>query len=800
MQELIYIETPDWELTISCQNLDIRQKTYFDMLKRRGDKHIPNALYFKPEINLQSLRPGSELASESENITNPLIKELLLPEPIFFENTQYQFEWVFFNDDVDKATITHPLKTIANSFRFAPKRKHSAASLIGTINTGNDIGKLSLPLTYQVEKETKLAHLTLEVLPTKMQLHSDLPAMYRCIDKSFPLWRFSLAEKTQQDAAKSQHRGNFPLLWLAQFKVLREQLETALKVIANSPHSRLKNKESHIKADRLKGKLGNKLAERVREDIKSKQYDKRYKQNKKYLSVDTPENRFIKMVVTKCKQQLEQLTHKLETKNNEKKGSSQRLSAHFLTELRGWQKPLARMQKQSFLKEVGDYEGLQRESLVLQQKTGYSAAYKTWQELKYYLDIFARHSTISMKSVAETYEVWCFLTVKQMLIASLGFEEVQGEKAQLKLNDYFELQLEDGLSGAGAFTFKRADGLKARLAHEPVFRKNGTYIRSFGVTQKPDILLEVTFPDSKKCIWLFDAKYRIKTINNRYDEGEDEDDIARKDFVPDDAINQMHRYRDALIHINKLDEKHIKSRPVFGAFALYPGFYNQKVDVNPYDVAIKEVGIGAFALLPSDKVGNNNWLENFLIGQLGALATKYPTTSISDSLYVNEAARIPYYGMKQMLHSDLVLTAKLGENRNEEYIEGFKNGQAKWYHMPMAVFDAQFGHHIADEICYIAIGYEDSGALKIDKAYRVKSVKLKQRNAITETQAGVMVSQVGENNYWLFELGELFALPYTLINPSVSGFRQSLKLTTLEMMHETSDFDALERVYSNCVV
>jgi len=74
------------------------------------------------------------------------------------------------------------------------------------------------------------------------------------------------------------------------------------------------------------------------------------------------------------------------------------------------------------------------------------------------------------------------------------------------------LQLEDGLSGAGSFTFKRADGLKARLALEPIFRKNGKNIRAFGGTQKPEILLEVTFTDGKKCIWLFDAKYRIKTI------------------------------------------------------------------------------------------------------------------------------------------------------------------------------------------------------------------------------------------------------------------------------------------------
>jgi len=800
MQELICIETLDWELTISCQNLDIRQKTYYDMLKRRGDEHIPNALYFKPEISLQSLSPNTVFVNENQNIFPSQMEAMLLAKPLFFENTQYQFEWVFFNDDVVQASIAHPLQNISNSFRFASKRKHSAASLIGTINTGNDIGKLTLPLTYQVSKEIKLAHLTLEILPTKMQLHSDLPAMYRCIDNSFPLWRFSLAEKTEQDAAKSQHRGNFPLLWLAQFKMLREQLEVALKVIANSPHSRLQNKEKHIKADRLKGKLSNKLAERVREDIKNKQYDKRYQQNKKYLSVDTPENRFIKMVVTKCKQELEKLTQQLEAKNNKNEDTNQRLSDHFLVEIRYWQKPLARMQKQSFIKEVGDYVGLQRESLVLQQKTGYSAVYKTWQELKYYLDVFARHSTISMKSVAETYEVWCFLTVRQMLITRLGFEEVHSVKTKLKLNDYFELQLEDGLSGAGAFSFKRADGLKARLAHEPIFRKNGTVIRSFGVTQKPDILLEVTFPQGKKCIWLFDAKYRIKTMNNRYDDDKDSDDIKHKDFVPDDAINQMHRYRDALIHINKLDVNHTKSRPVFGAFALYPGFYNQNEVVNPYHEGITEVGIGAFALLPSDKTGNNVWLERFLVQQLGTLTTKYSTSRIRDSLYVNEAARIPYYGMKQVLHNDLVLMAKLGTNRSIEYVEDFKNGQGKWYHIPKDVFDGQFGHHIVDEIFYLAIGHEETGKLKTDSGYRVKSVTLKERHMISDTQSGIAESQVGEGDYWLFELGEFFTLPHTLINPTVSGFRQALKLTTLAKLNKTTDFNALESIYIGCVI
>lgn len=792
MKELICIETPDWELTISCQNLDIRQKTYFEMLARRGCEHTPNTLHFKSGITPEKITfEGRRVV-----LITPQISELTLPKPLFFENTQYQFEWVFIKDGVEQAIIAHSLQTIAQSFRFAPKRKHSAAVIVGTINTGNDIGQLSLPLTYQRGKETKLANLTLEVLPTKMQLHRDLPAMYQLIDEAFPLWRFSLAEKTEQGAAKSQHRGNFPLLWLAQFKVLREQLEIALKVISHSPHSRLQSKAGYIKADRLKGKLSNRLAERVREDISNKRIDKRYQQDKNYLSVDTPENRFIKMVVTKCKHQLELLTLKLEVKNSENENSSQRLSEYFLTALRDWQKPLVRMEKQSFLKEVGEYTGLQRESLVLQQKTGYNTVYKTWQELKYYLDIFSRNSTISMKSVAETYEIWCFLTVRKMLIESLGFEEVNSEKAEFKLNDYFELQLKDGLNGTSAFRFKRTDGLKARLAHEPVFRRNGKNIRSFWVTQKPDILLEVTFPDGKKYIWLFDAKYRIKTINDRYEN----DDINRNDFVPDDAINQMHRYRDALINIDELDAKSIKSRPVFGAFALYPGFYDQMVDENPYKGVIKEVGIGAFALLPSCDIGNNTWLENFLIEQIGLSTNIYPASSASDTLYVNEAARIPCYGMKQVLHSDLVLMAKLGENRALEYIEEFKRGKAKWYHIPKAVFDNQFGNHIVGEICYIAIGYDDSGILKTDKAYRIKSVTLKQRHEISDVQAGVVEKLVCGDDYWLFELSEVLVLSDSLINVNTLGFRSSLKLTTLAMLQKTNDFDELESVYETCVV
>ncbi|WP_447471764.1 DUF2357 domain-containing protein [Vibrio harveyi] len=792
MQSLMCIETPDWELTISSQNLEARQNTYFNMLSQRGAKAPISTLKIHPAISPDKITLNDQ---ECELIDDLPLSEITLPAPYFFENTQYQFEWIFLQEDIEQACISHALKGLSDAFRFTSKRKHSAASLIGTITTSNDIGQLALPLTFWVGGKEKQSKIILEVLPTKMQLHDDLPVMYQRIDEVFPLWRFSLAEKTEQDSAKSQHRGNFPLLWLAQFRALRETFEVGLKVIANSPHNRLQKKTFDTKAERLKGRLSHRLAEQVQEDIVNKVYDKRYRQQKQYLSVDTPENRYIKMVVIQCKQQLDKILQQLEVYNSKNDTNYDRLSDHFLRELKEWQQPLLKMERHSFLKDVGKFAGQHRESLVLQQKTGYSTVYKTWQELKYYLDVFAKHSTVSMKSVAETYEIWCFLEIRKTLIDVLGFQEKNHHKSKLKLNDYFELQIEDGLTGAGAFTFERGDGLKAKLAHEPVFLRTGKYIRSFGVTQTPDILLEVTFPDNKRCIWLFDAKYRIKTKKNRYDT----DDIDCKDYVPDDAINQMHRYRDALIRIENSNELQTKSRPVFGAFALYPGFYNQGKETNPYHSMIEEIGIGAFALLPSDEAYRNLWLEEFLTQQLGTVLSSYSTSSIREALYVNEPARIPYTGMSQVLHQDLVLISKLGKNRSQTYVDDFKNGSAKWFHIPVSVFDVKFGKHIIQELRYLAINETYENSSEITKAYVVKGVWQVQRNDISPEQAGSNVSHVGADLYWLLELGVITSLNQVIQCDHAAGFRESLKLAKLDDMQTVNRFSEIPSAYERSV-
>ncbi|KFI09594.1 hypothetical protein IX95_22815 [Vibrio sp. B183] len=864
MPELIRLQTPDFEFSVWANDISQRLSVHQNTIAHRASANHAQPSYelrFAPAAQLsnaiepqglvadglgKSALDESDLA-ENDLVANGLAKhaELTLNYPLFFENTQYQFEWVFFSE-VTNARLTHRSQSVNEAFRFAPEVKTARgvvpARLTGTINTGNDVGWLRLPLTFEHNGNTQTQHIAFEVLPTKMALHQDLPAMYQAIDKVYPLWRFSLVEKTEQDAATSQQRGHFPLMWLANFAALRERFEQGLKVICAAPHSRLQPTVANIKAAKLKGRLSHKLAEQVKQDFANGQYDKRYAVEKKQLSVDTPENRFIKMAVRKSKRQLAEFEQKLRQSNQAPE--RQRLSDSFLNELHSWQQPLQKVLGQSFLKEVGTYTGLNRESLVLQQKTGYSAVYRIWQELKFYLDVFGNQSSISMKSVAEIYEVWCFLCLKQILEQDLGFELVENSATNLAQNDFFEYQLKDGF--AGAFRFKRSDGVTARLAHEPKFTKKGKSIRSYLVNQEPDIVLEVTLPKSahltkpdsseeKQFIWLFDAKYRIKTEKNRFDDSNE--DIESTDYVPDDAINQMHRYRDALIRLSEPHDSKSpssgnagqspkKSRPVFGAFALYPGFFDQATKTNPYAAAIEEVGIGAFALLPSQNRPSQNelpiqtkssysghqWLLEFLQAQIGTAPNAqtglgneviYPVAGMAERLYVQDAARIPYYGMRQVLYPDLTMTVALGGQRGRDngYFEKFEQGTALWYHLPQSTFLQKFKQHIAEEVRYLALAStsdNQSSTKQIDKLWPVKRVTVLPRYAITEEQSGKKSGSA--DLYYLFELGKPLSLQTPVTNVPHRPMKNSMKLTTLTRLESVTKFTEVEKVYEAAMV
>ncbi len=97
---------------------------------------------------------------------------------------------------------------------------------------------------------------------------------------------------------------------------------------------------------------------------------------------------------------------------------------------------------------------------------------------------------------------------------------------------------------------------------------------------------------------LFDAKYRIA----------DSDENGRKDKVydvpPPDAINQMHRYRDAIYYTEEgRDREHLK-KEIIGGYVLFPGRVPLAALASGeyyYQQSNTLIGIGAFPLRPDQE-------------------------------------------------------------------------------------------------------------------------------------------------------------------------------------------------------
>jgi hypothetical protein len=573
MPDVLRIDTADWVLSVWTKDVQTPLERLKTTLQARG-RELPFApVRFSPPLTISAVQATTAIIPPAQ----PVI-EFVFPTPVFFENRNYDFEFQFptGSPQTYEPNIIHWLKSITDSFRF------SRNCLRGSINFGNDVGWFRLGLKFNDGQRDIKQYLSFEVLPIKMDMAGDFEQINRDIDSTYPLWRFSFAQKTEHELAESRKpHERFPILWLALFRSLREELQEAVRLVCRSPHSRLLPQERFLRPDRLKGRLTPRLEELVAEQCRKGELHRRHRVETRRLSVDTPENRFVKMVLSRCTRELSNFVSKV--RKNDSAPEQSRLSQAFFEELESWQKPLEHRLAEPLFNEVGDFAGMAQESLVLHRRAGYAKVYRIWQELKQYLDLFGRQATVSMKSVAELYEVWCLLEIRRMLLG-LGFSEIEARKAVLKTKG-MEKDLVDGMGTA--FRFIRRDGLRIRLAHEPPFsvtkNTNARGIYSWTTRQKPDILLEAVFPDKSRIRWIFDAKYRI------------ESDDGTEDLVPDDAINQMHRYRDALIHLSADDDGITeKSRPVVGAFVLYPGYYNGEQVRNPYEAGIEAVGIGGF--------------------------------------------------------------------------------------------------------------------------------------------------------------------------------------------------------------
>lgn len=575
--ELLTIEHKDFTMIVEC--------TKFDGIWNKAKSNVgEDKLY-----STYSWSDGVVSVKRTLDADHEIDIEQGVPAPAtFFDNADYPI-WIEFKDYVKDAQFGSILQNDNDRFSF---RHHILA---GFINYKNEIGRSEIQIIYKVDKETRAFRFGFEVLSTKLDYHEHWRTIVEDIEREYRMLSLDYMRRTFHGFSPDQNGEHPDIVWWSVFEGEQQKFIKACKSIIDRPRHRLHGEEVYLRADQLKQTPHN-IENRLAEHRKEPAYLYRVEQH--ILSNDTQENRFLKFALHQISKRYEDLRQRIEAV---KTASGTMKSAMLATS-----ETLKRLQHHPFFRTIGRFKGISQESMVLQKATGYSQVYRTWNLLRRAYSLNDGLYRLQTKDIATLYEIWCFIEVSHIVKAQLHLDDEDVEhRNRMEMNGIFSWELGKGEHSRILF---RKDGVElAELVYNPknADKENDNVgmkdLVVPTVPQKPDIVLQLTKNDLQqgmKMTYLFDAKYRI--------EGKDKG----VDVPPEDAINQMHRYRDA-IYYKDYDANALK-KEVIGGYILFPG------DGEPNDVAvskfyktIKEVNIGAFPLRPKD-VENRKLLENFI--------------------------------------------------------------------------------------------------------------------------------------------------------------------------------------------
>lgn len=580
-------------------------------------------------------------------------------EAVFFDNTDYPV-WVDFEDgDVEMADVMASRQSVYENFAYHEGKR----VLSGFLNYGNEIGKTSFELRYVKGGQKKRWTMHYEVLSSKLDYRSHWQVILRDIEREYRMLSLDFLKKTYHGFTTSKDSENKDLIWWNIFKEKQEELVHNVKLIIDRPKQRLRDNKEYRRADQLK-----RLTPRLEQEFAEHRYQPEYQYRVAVpqLNRDTLENRFLKYVVNCVTERHEELAKKVMQYKD--------VSTPLQEEIARSSKELKVLQRHPFFRGIGNFKGLTQESLALQKATGYSQVYKIWLILNRSYDLDDSLYKLETKDIATLYEIWCFIEVKNIvknILEQDGTDVEVVDKSRVELNRQFVYELAKGENSH--ILFKQGDIELAELIYNPQEDKTSNkrtgiaQVVSRTVPQRPDIVLQLTKRDSMtglKLTYLFDAKYRL---GEKTQQG--------SDMPPEDAINQMHRYRDALYYnehpeyIGKLEPTDLK-KEVIGGYILFPGDGpNSDVRRTDFYRAISEVNIGAFPLKPNETI-NRELLEEFVAELIH---------SHSEELIGAERS-IPQKGLKyEIAEKDpLVMVAKVGSSEKRNWC--FEKG---WYNIPL---------------------------------------------------------------------------------------------------------------------
>jgi predicted component of viral defense system (DUF524 family) len=328
--------------------------------------------------------------------------------------------------------------------------------------------------------------------------------------------------------------------------------------------------------------------------------------NRKFESVDTSENRFIKHALETF------LKFCMDIANHPNAGARLKEEADIVSE------KLETHLQHDLFKSVSRPTTLKLNSPTLQKKEGYREILKVWLQFDLAAQLIWKGGdevySGGKKDIATLYEYWLFFKLLEVLKSIFEIEPKALEKLIVPSNDKLGLQLKQGKITALKGTYTKGNRyLNIRFNYNRSFIGGTNDISKTGswtTTLRPDYTLsiwptqlkETEAEATEQIVHIhFDAKYKIANINQILGEEQSDESLNKekkqnlKGIYKNADLLKMHAYKDAI-------------RRTSGAYVLYPGEIDKPIrgfhEVLP--------GLGAFPIKPSENSNETIHLENFI--------------------------------------------------------------------------------------------------------------------------------------------------------------------------------------------
>lgn len=631
--DVLKFECPDYLITVSTASVNYAWDRFVRRVRSAAQTYCAYSSSRKGTLKLLDLPAGkNELVAQNDEIVP--CEEWPQLWPVLFETCKYQFA-VEFKKGLDISIekqyphVRHQLKSIGENFKFYSSSSDSGI-LVGDIDFLNSPGKFSFAFDYW-DADGLLHHEKMElyVASPKLDTKNDLQQIMALINQEYENYIYDYLTLTFSSFALQRSVKNNHIIWLSIFRSVVDEYFRNVRFVMSRPNNKPVRKTYHARPERIR-RWSQREEERYRnmgQDAEMHYF--RYEQTEN--TINTRENRFVKYTLHVLGKKFREVFSELGALPNVMDAEERQL-------LEDYQRQFKRLETSPFFQKVGEFEGFRQESAILQQRMGYSKIYKAWLMLKNSLELIDGKTDIGMKQIWELYEIWCFLVMKRLIAKVLGLDlqkpnnHVREDKSKM-LNTIVKSEMTHVIEFDNV-----KNGDKVCLEYQHTYNRRTKEFSTTTTEQRPDIVVTIKKKDGFVLTYLYDAKYRVQddARDGELDEGVS---IDVADYPLPDAINQMHRYRDAIYYSMKTEVRP-SAKEIIGGYILFPGrVVGDEIYGRYFYQSIRKVNIGAFPLLPAAKENEDD------IIQCDLLERHLREILLEDSVYEHVKDSIPQKGL-----------------------------------------------------------------------------------------------------------------------------------------------------------